>query len=202
MEKKLSYILVTFLCIILLNSCTNEDTLLTNAKTETTTKTKESKRSISLVEFCYDETTSVNASLMTSCADTFSLNNIINTLSYDGLGSAKLDTTLKSLFYCHEDFSTCMGAPKPIKVCSVEFSIYDGPNFNETYDYLSDTIPPTISNQIKQYFACTIKTYGDTNYSNYRIANVHFFNDYLLCNDCSSGLGTRFLKAKVSYYVY
>ena len=192
MKTLFKYTIVLFLVIPLLNSCSNNEELSTN--TETTTNNKTSN----FVELCYAEMPTVDASTMNACADVFSLDDITTNLSYDGVGSNYLDEELKSIFYCNEDFSTCMGAPQPLQVCSVTFNIIDDENSaTGTYDYLSDNITPTTSNQIKQHFACEAKAYGDANYTNYLIAHVTFYKTQTLCNGC-----TRYLFAQVNYYVY
>ncbi|WP_452602121.1 hypothetical protein [Pontimicrobium sp. MEBiC06410] len=193
MKSIFKYTILLLLLIPVLHSCSNTEEL--NTDTEATTH---SNKNPNFVELCYAETATVDASAMNACTDTFSLDDITINLSYDSLGSNHLDEELKSIFYCNEDFSTCMGAPQPLQVCSVTFNIIDDENpTSGTYDYLSDNITPAISNQIKQHFACEAKAYGDANYTDYLIAYVTFYKTQTLCGGC-----TRYLFAQVSYNVY
>lgn len=198
MKKTILYIFAFILSILFLISCSTETEIESIEPEEQTVIQSLDRRGSpnGHVNFCYTETPSITPSEVILCSNTFSLDDITVSVPYDNDINDVVDE-LKSVFYCNDEFSTCMGAPQPEEICSVTFSIEDSPNLFGTYDYLSDTIPPAISNQIKQYFACTAKEYGDSNYSDYQIAHVTFYQDQLLCGGCS-----RLLVAQVSYYIY
>ncbi len=198
MKHIIKLIVTSILAILFFTACSPETETEVFELGETTTDQTLNRRGTTTghVNFCYTETTPVTPAEIIVCPDVFSLADITVNLPYSDDTNDVVDE-LKSVFFCNDEFSTCTGAPQPVEVCSVTFSIEDSPNFFGTYEYLSDNITPVISNQIKQYFACVAKDYGDTNYSEYQIAHVTFYQDQLLCNNC-----TRFLVAQVSYYVY
>ncbi len=198
MKKTIIYIFACILSVSFLTSCSIETEVESIDLEEKITDQSVHRRGTTTghVNFCYTETTPITPAEITTCTDTFSLNDITVNVPYDAETNDIVDE-LKGVFFCNEEFSTCMGAPQPLEICSVTFSIEDSPNFFGTYDYLSDNITPTISNQIKQHFACVAKDDGDSTYSEYQIAHVTFYQDQLLCDNC-----TRYLVAQVSYYVY
>ncbi|MEP0265974.1 hypothetical protein [Dokdonia sp.] len=198
MKKTITFIFAFIVSASFLISCSTETEEETIGLEEKITDQSLERRGTTTghVNFCYAETVPVSPSAMTLCSDVYSLNDITVNVPYNAETNDIVDE-LKGVFYCNEEFSTCMGAPQPLEVCSVTFSIEESPNLFGTYDFLSDDISPAISNQIKQHFACVAKDYGDSTYSEYQIAHVTFYQDQLLCDNC-----TRYLVAQVSYYVY
>lgn len=197
MKNIITLIFISILSISFLISCstdTEEETI--ELQEQATDQILNRRATTGFVNFCYAETIPISPAAMNLCADVFTLDDITINVPYSDDTNDLVDE-LKGVFYCNEEFSTCMGAPQPLEVCSVTFSIEESPTFFGTYDYLSDNISPLIANQIKQHFACVAIEYGDTNYSDYQIAHVTFYQDQLLCNSCN-----RSLVAQVSYYVY
>ena len=198
------------LCLLVFFSCEKEEPALNNEsqKIQQPTDGRETATASrqSTFNFCYDDLEPEDVATIAPCSSTFPLSAITETLPFSYFNTHDLINELNGIFYCHEQFSTCQGALQPQEICTITFSLYDTKVFAipaPAYTYFSDAMPPALSNQIMQHFACEMTDYGDQNYSSYQIAHVSFDEDQLLCNTCSDGTGDLlYLTATVHYYIY
>lgn len=122
-----------------------------------------------------------------------------------------LDDVLEQAFHCSPYFSTCTIRPAhpPINVDEVDFDYGDGGyviygpyDDEEGYHYLSEEgVSIDKVEELKQHFACTIKNYQNSHYSNNTYVHKVEFSGYSTLCTCSSG-NRHYLRATVTFNTY